>query len=92
MLMEWANGNYIIDNLVFVPFLNRELDVKTNLHRSLSLIFIGNSILKPMSYLKKLFDYRKGPFSVKDFKYGELQHETISSLILNSSEEFCFAL
>ena len=70
MLIEWENGNCIIDNLVLVPFVNRELDVKTNLHRSLSLIFIGNSILKQTGYLKKIFDYRKGPFSVKDFKYG----------------------
>ena len=50
---------------------------------------VNNGLVMDPPYILKNM---AGPFSVKDFKYGELQHEIVSSPELTSSEEFCFAL
>ena len=75
MLMDWANGNCIIENLAHIPFVNKALEVK-NKFTEISFSDIHREFNSEADRLfKEALTLQEGTLSEQEFKDGELQQQ-----------------
>jgi hypothetical protein len=73
ILMDWANNKCKFDNIMLAPIMNQVLEVKCSfdeIYFSHTHTYIENLTQELISYLRKLYQCRRGPYLIKSSEEG----------------------